>query len=188
MAFKFKCPVCQFDIVAKYLKIGDPVKCKNCGYESNVPEKAEFTDEDSNLIHKKENLLDIGNYNKITVTCENIEKPYTILETISFNISNIGPAASLFEELYNKLNYEINRVMEYNASSSEKNLNFQYSNIDFKTDFDKAAVIGLHELKKKACLIEGDAIIGLKQNYNVLPQNGLRYFHYNIYGTVVKYN
>ncbi|MGM0608701.1 MAG: heavy metal-binding domain-containing protein [Candidatus Muiribacteriota bacterium] len=186
MGLKFNCPVCNFDIVSQYLKAGDLCKCKNCGYQTNVPENAQETDENSNLFHKKENLEDIGNYNKIYVSTEDLERDYSILGVIFFNTANVGKLATEFEACYNRLSFEVNRIKEYNANSKKKNLNFQYEQVEFINDVDKASVIGLHELKKKAYIMEADAIIGIRQDFNFLPQRGMNYFSYHIYGTAVK--
>ena len=45
MALKFKCKQCGEYIIARFLKIGEVAKCRNCGAETTVPEDAVPTDE-----------------------------------------------------------------------------------------------------------------------------------------------
>lgn len=53
MALKFNCINCGQEIIAKYLKIGDAVKCRHCGAEMAVPENAIASDEKSTLLGVK---------------------------------------------------------------------------------------------------------------------------------------
>lgn len=43
MALRFPCEKCGQPIISKFLKIGETAKCKNCGFESEVPSNAVST-------------------------------------------------------------------------------------------------------------------------------------------------
>ncbi len=53
MPLKFDCINCGQEIIARYLKIGDAVKCRHCGAEMAVPENAIASDEKSTLLGVK---------------------------------------------------------------------------------------------------------------------------------------
>ena len=55
-----------------------------------------------------------------------------------------------------------------------------------QNDFEKAFYIAVEELKKKAALLDADAIIGMRQDID-LDTNGFSYFYLQMYGTAVKY-
>ena len=52
MALKFKCPDCSEEIVTKYCKIGEVIKCNKCGAEFAIPENVQQTDKESTLISR----------------------------------------------------------------------------------------------------------------------------------------
>ena len=53
------------------------------------------------------------------------------------------------------------------------------------TQFDAAFFIGVEELKYRAALLGGDAIIGMRQDFD-LDTNGFQHFYLQLYGTAVK--
>jgi membrane protease YdiL (CAAX protease family) len=52
MALKYNCPACSYEIITRYLKIGDALACPACKTEICVPHDAVQTAEDSNIIQK----------------------------------------------------------------------------------------------------------------------------------------
>jgi uncharacterized protein YbjQ (UPF0145 family) len=52
-------------------------------------------------------------------------------------------------------------------------------------DFEKAFFMATEELKRKAFMLGGDAVIHMKQDID-LDTNGFQYFYLQMYGTAVK--
>lgn len=52
MSLKFICPNCGIEIVAKYLRPGDKLICRECKYEIIVPADSAPTDDDSNILKR----------------------------------------------------------------------------------------------------------------------------------------
>ena len=55
-----------------------------------------------------------------------------------------------------------------------------------QSDFEKAFFIAVQELKKRAALLEADAVIGMRQDID-LDTNAFQFFYLQMYGTAVKY-
>lgn len=45
MGYRFNCKVCGEEITTKFLKIGEPAKCKGCDALTKVPKKAKVIDD-----------------------------------------------------------------------------------------------------------------------------------------------
>ena len=86
MALKFKCNHCDTEIISKFLKVGEEVKCKSCGKVSTIPEDAEGVSESQlKEDHTISNAFN-GNDKKSTTSKSSIETPkskYPALITIS---------------------------------------------------------------------------------------------------------
>ena len=54
-----------------------------------------------------------------------------------------------------------------------------------QNDFEKAFFVAVQELKKRAVVLGGDAIVSMRQDID-LDTNGVQFFYLQIYGTVVK--
>ena len=54
-----------------------------------------------------------------------------------------------------------------------------------QNDFEKAFFVATQELKKRAVMLGGDAIVSMRQDID-LDTSGFQYFYLQMYGTVVK--
>jgi len=134
---------------------------------------------------------------KIEVTTTDINKPYEIVAPIIFNTTNRG----VFSSLYKKLLYK------YKNSPYEELLTFPSLSPQTKVDgltfltlfdspagfegnvgqrsFDMAFYISIAEMKLRASELGGNAIVGLKMDFD-LDTTNFGCFYLQMYGTVVK--
>ena len=55
-----------------------------------------------------------------------------------------------------------------------------------QSDFELAFYIAVQELKKRAAMVNADAIIGMRQDID-LDTNAFAYFYLQMYGTAIKF-
>lgn len=123
----------------------------------------------------------------IPVTTEDIKEDYDIIGPVYYQISNKGIFKSSFSEKYRMYMEEIERMKKRGTMSYERtDWGFLYGEFSVgQSQFEQAFFIATEELKKRAVMLGGDAIIGMRQDID-LDTNGLAYFYLQMYGTVVK--
>ena len=123
----------------------------------------------------------------IPVTTEDLKEDYDIIGPVYYQISNKGIFSSAFTEKYKEYSTEIERMKKRGAMSHERtDWGFLYGEFSVgQSQFEKAFFIATEELKKRAVMLGGDAIIGMRQDID-LDTNGLAHFYLQMYGTVVK--
>jgi len=123
----------------------------------------------------------------IPVTTEDIKEEYDIIGPVYYQISNKGIFSSTFSEKFKEYSAEIERMKKKGSMSRERaDWGFLYGEFSVgQSQFEKAFFIATEELKKRAALLGGDAIIGMRQDID-LDTNGFSYFYLQMYGTAVK--
>lgn len=125
--------------------------------------------------------------NAIIVTTGDLKDDYEIIGPVFFQVSNKGLFSSTLSELINKYSAEIEEMRNSALINKER--------IDWgglwgqrsvgQNDFEKAFFVAVQELKKRAVVLGGDAIVSMRQDID-LDTNGVQFFYLQIYGTVVK--
>lgn len=125
---------------------------------------------------------------KIIVTTCDLKEDYEIIGPVYFQVSNKGIFSSAYSELVRKYSNKIVEMKRSGNISKEKaDWGFLYGEWSVgQNDFEKAFYIAVEELKKKAALLDADAIIGMRQDID-LDTNGFSYFYLQMYGTAVKF-
>ena len=125
---------------------------------------------------------------KIIVTTCDLKEDYEIIGPVYFQVSNKGIFSSAYSELVRKYSNKIAEMKRSGNLSKEKaDWGFLYGEWSVgQKDFEKAFYIAVEELKKKAALLDADAIIGMRQDID-LDTNGFSYFYLQMYGTAVKF-
>lgn len=125
--------------------------------------------------------------NAVIVTTGDLKEDYEIIGPVFFQVSNKGIFSSTLSELVNKYSAEIEE-MKNNALMSERRTDWGFLWGEYsvgQNDFEKAFFVATQELKKRALMLGGDAVVCMRQDI-YLDTNGFQYFYLQMYGTVVK--
>lgn len=125
--------------------------------------------------------------NAVIVTTGDLKEDYEIIGPVYFQVSNKGIFSSTLSELVNKYSAEIEE-MKNNALMSERRTDWGFLWGEYsvgQNDFEKAFFVATQELKKRALMLGGDAVVSMRQDID-LDTNGFQYFYLQMYGTVVK--
>ena len=125
--------------------------------------------------------------NAVIVTTGDLKEDYEIIGPVFFQVSNKGIFSSTLSELVNKYSAEIEE-MKNNALMSERRTDWGFLWGEYsvgQNDFEKAFFVATQELKKRAVMLGGDAIVSMRQDID-LDTSGFQYFYLQMYGTVVK--
>ena len=125
--------------------------------------------------------------NAVIVTTGDLKEDYEIIGPVYFQVSNKGLFSSTLSDLVNKYSAEI-EDMKNSALMSERRSDWgvlwgEYS--VGQNDFEKAFFVATQELKKRALMLGGDAVVSMRQDID-LDTSGFQYFYLQMYGTVVK--
>lgn len=125
--------------------------------------------------------------NAVIVTTGDLKEDYEIIGPVFFQVSNKGIFSSTLSELVNKYSAEIEE-MKNNALMSERRSDWGFLWGEYsvgQNDFEKAFFVATQELKKRAVMLGGDAVVSMRQDID-LDTSGFQYFYLQMYGTVVK--
>lgn len=125
--------------------------------------------------------------NAIIVTTGDLKEDYEIIGPVFFQVSNKGLFSSTLSELINKYSAEIEE-MKNHALMSERRSDWGFLWGEYsvgQNDFEKAFFVATQELKKRAVMLGGDAVVSMRQDID-LDTSGFQYFYLQMYGTVVK--
>ena len=125
--------------------------------------------------------------NAIIVTTGDLKEDYEIIGPVFFQVSNKGLFSSTLSELINKYSAEIEE-MKNHALMSERRSDWGFLWGEYsvgQNDFEKAFFVATQELKKRALMLGGDAVVSMRQDID-LDTSGFQYFYLQMYGTVVK--
>jgi hypothetical protein len=125
----------------------------------------------------------------VIVTTGDLKEPYDIIGPVYFQVSNKGIFSSKLSRLEQK-HLDALRDMRKGGQIDRARLDWGFLYGEYsagQNDFDKAFFVAVQELKKRALLIGGDAIIGMRQDID-LDTNAFQYFYLQMYGTAVRFN
>lgn len=125
--------------------------------------------------------------NAVIVTTGDLKDNYEIIGPVFFQVSNKGIFSSTLSELVNKYSAEIEE-MKNHALMSERRSDWGFLWGEYsvgQNDFEKAFFVATQELKKRAVMLGGDAVVSMRQDID-LDTSGFQYFYLQMYGTVVK--
>ena len=125
--------------------------------------------------------------NAVIVTTGDLKEDYEIIGPVFFQVSNKGMFSSTLSELVNKYSAEIEE-MKNNALMSERRTDWGFLWGEYsvgQNEFEKAFFVAIQELKKRALMLGGDAVVSMRQDID-LDTNGFQYFYLQMYGTAVK--
>ncbi len=121
------------------------------------------------------------------VTTGDLHQDYEIIGPVYFQVSNKGLFSSSLSELTEQYRKEI-ESMKASGTMSENRADWGFLYGEWsvgQNQFESAFYIATQELRKRAALVGGDAIIGMRQDID-LDSNGFSYFYLQMYGTAVK--
>ena len=123
----------------------------------------------------------------VLVTTGDLHEPYEILGPVYFQISNKGLFGSALGSYKKQYLDQINEMKLHGTMSQERaDWGFLYGEWSVgQNDFEAAFFIATEELKKRARLVGGDAIIGMRQDID-MDTNGFSCFYLQMYGTAVR--
>lgn len=123
----------------------------------------------------------------IIVTTGDLKEDYEILGPVYFQVSNKGVFGSALGKLKKKYRDEIAAMKKRGTMSQNKaDWGCLYGEWSVgQNDFEAAFFIATEELKKRAQLVGGDAIVAMRQDID-MDTVGFAYFYLQMYGTAVK--
>jgi hypothetical protein len=124
---------------------------------------------------------------QVIVTTGDLKCEYEVLGPVYFQVSNKGLFSSALDSLTKKYAAEI-ATMKRSGTMSEARADWGFLYGEWsvgQNQFESAFYIATQELKKRAALVGGDAIIGMRQDID-LDSNGYSYFYLQMYGTAVR--
>lgn len=124
----------------------------------------------------------------IIVTTTDLKENYQVIGPVYYQISNKGIFSSALSKLAKKYQDELQKMKNQGMLSPDKaDWGFLYGEFSAgQNDFDKAFYISVEELKKRAAMLDADAIIGMRQDID-MDTNTFQFFYLQMYGTAVKY-
>lgn len=125
--------------------------------------------------------------NAVIVTTGDLKEDYEIIGPVYFQVSNKGLFSSTLSDLVNKYSAEIEEMKKH-ALMSERRSDWGFLWGEYsvgQNDFEKAFFVATQELKKRALMLGGDAVVSVRQDID-LDTSGFQYFYLQMYGTVVK--
>lgn len=122
------------------------------------------------------------------VTTGDLKREYEVIGPVYFQVSNKGLFSSSLSKLVDKYRFEIDKMKKSGMMSKEKaDWGFLYGEWSVgQNDFEKAFYVATEELKKRAKMLNADAIIGMRQDID-LDTNSFAFFYLQMYGTAVKF-
>ena len=123
----------------------------------------------------------LGNKNDIMITTMDLNnKSYEIVGLVYFQVSNRGVFSNQLGKLMKKYETAFEALKDQGLAGQTKRL------WDFtQTDLEKAFFVSQEELKERARTLGADAIIGLKEDTDILS-NDID-FSMQMYGTAVRF-
>ena len=124
----------------------------------------------------------------IIVTTGDLKSDYDIIGPVYFQVSNKGIFSSALSKLTKHYSTEIAEAKKQGQVGTDRvDWGLLYGEFSVgQSDFEKAFFLAVQELKKRAALLEADAVIGMRQDVD-LDTNSFQFFYLQMYGTAVKY-
>lgn len=126
---------------------------------------------------------------EIIVTTGDLREDYEIIGPVFFQVSNKGLFSSALSRLVKKYKAKMEQKKK-DGQLSERRMDWGifYGEWSFgmENDFDKAFFVAIEELKERARILEGDAVIFIRQDID-LDTTDFQFFYLQAYGTVVRF-
>ena len=124
----------------------------------------------------------------IIVTTTDLKEDYEVIGPVYFQVSNKGIFSSQLSRLISHYSNELNTLKNNGLIGGNKSdWGFLYGEFSVgQNDFDKAFYVAVEELKARAALLGGNAIVGMRQDID-LDTTNIQHFYLQIYGTAVKF-
>lgn len=125
--------------------------------------------------------------NDIIVTTADLQQPYDIIGPVFFQLSNKGFFTSTYSQAV-KRNEQMLTTLKQLGQMSDKKSDWGALWGEFgagQNNFDTAFFVAVQELKKRTFLLGGDAVVGMRQDFD-LDTTSIQYFYLQMYGTAVK--
>ena len=135
---------------------------------------------------QKRKLLE--NSKNVIVTTGDIKQNYEIIGPVYFQVSNKGIFSNALSDLIAKYSSEIQEMKNDGMMSEARaDWGFLYGEWSVgQSQFESAFYVATQELKKRAAMLGGDAVICMRQDID-LDTNAFSYFYLQMYGTAVKF-
>lgn len=125
----------------------------------------------------------------IVTTTDLNQTRYTVISPVYFQLSNVGVFSTSLSRLKKQYGDEI-ASMRKSGQLTDRGTDlrtFVYGEWLFdKTDFEVSFYIALREIQKRAKLLDADAVVGMRQDIDMLS-GGAQYFCVQMYGTAVRF-
>lgn len=128
----------------------------------------------------------------IIVTTGDLRQDYEIIGPVYFQISNKpeGMAASTYIQFREFYQEEINDLKQSGEFQDAQSGDVDWGCVwgDYclgESAFEFAFFVAVEEIKKRAAMLGGDAIVYMRQDID-LDREVLQYFHLQMYGTAVR--
>jgi hypothetical protein len=133
----------------------------------------------------------VNDYKDIIVSTGDIKKDYDIIGPVYVKLSNRGSFGGWrneLDKLKKKYFGELEEMKKEGHLGKDKmDWNFLMGEWSAgQDDFDKCFFISTEELKKRASIVEADAIIFMRQDID-LDTTAFQFFYMQMYGTAVKF-
>lgn len=125
---------------------------------------------------------------EIIVTTGDLQRPYEVIGPVYFQISNKGIFSSQLDRLKKQYKDNIEQMRRRGqVDTPQVDWGFIIGEWSVgQSDFELAFYIAVQELKKRAAMLDADAIIGMRQDID-LDTNAFTFFYLQMYGTAVKF-
>ena len=124
---------------------------------------------------------------KIIVTTGDLNRGYDVIGPVFFEYSNSN-LAQTYQPFVDKYKKEIKDLEQGGNKESHKKWEHLYGKHCSKMpQNEKAFYVGVQQLKERAYLLGGDAVISMKQETTALMGSFSPYFYTHFYGTVIKF-
>ena len=125
---------------------------------------------------------------QVIVTTGDLKRDYEVIGPVYFQVSNKGLFSSSLSDLKSRYSSAI-QEMKVRGTMSENRADWGFLYGEWsvgQNDFEAAFFIATQELKKRAAMVGGDAVICMRQDID-MDTNGFAYFYLQMYGTAVRY-
>lgn len=124
----------------------------------------------------------------VTVTTGDLHRRYEVIGPVYFQVSNKGMFSSALSKLQKQYAAEIDVMKDSGAMSNRRpDWGVLYGEWSVgQTDFEVAFYVAVQELKKRAAMLDADAVVCMRQDID-LDTNAFQFFYLQMYGTAVKF-
>lgn len=125
---------------------------------------------------------------RVIVTTGDLKQAYQVIGPVYFQVSNKGILSNALSRLTQQYWEEIQNMKREGQIGRERiDWGFLYGEYSAgQSSFERAFFVAVQELKKRAQVLDADAIISMRQDID-LDTNAFQFFYLQIYGTAVRF-